>query len=570
MRYRKMLAYALLSALVFASVSVTSAQKRRAPKKPAAAANSSARTSLDDKIRRFAPTTLTADTSRLSAGDRRALAKIIEAAKLMDPLYLRQVWEGNPGTKHRLEADLSPEGRARLHYFRINVGPWSRLDGNEPFIEGVPHEKPKHANYYPDDMTKEEFNAWVQTLPAEEKARATGFFHLIRRGADGKLKTVPYSAEYREFLEPAAKLLREAATLTTNPTLKSFLSKRADAFLSDDYYESDVAWMDLDSPIDVTIGPYETYEDELFNYKAAFESYVTLRDEAESAKLAKFSGYLQELENNLPMEARYRNPKLGAASPIRVVNEVFSSGEGNRGVQTAAFNLPNDERVVKEKGSKRVMLKNVQEAKFNKTLLPISRVVLTPAGQRALSFESFFTHILAHELMHGLGPHNINVNGQETTVRMQLKELSSAIEEAKADITGLWALQYLMDKGMLDKRMERSMYTTFLASCFRSVRFGITEAHGKGIALQFNYLTDEGAIRFDERAGTFQIDEARIKAAVAKLTREILTLQAEGSYEKAKAMLDKYGVIRPPMQSALARLGDVPVDIEPHFPLAQK
>jgi hypothetical protein len=574
MKYRMMivacslLLVLLLSAVCFempgSNVAAVAAQRRRAPK----AVNNAARTSLDAKIRRFAPTTLTADTSRLSAGDRRALARVIEAAKLLDPLYLEQVWSGNPALKRRLEADKTAEGRARLHYFRINAGPWSRLDGNEPFIEGVPRQKPHHANYYPDDMTKEEFNAWVGTLPAEERARATGFFHLIRRGADGKLKTVPYSVEYRKFLEPAARLLREAAGLTTNATLKSFLTKRADAFLSDDYYESDVAWMDLDSPIDVTIGPYETYEDELFNYKAAFESYVTLRDEAESAKLAKFSGYLQELEDNLPIEARYRNPKLGAASPIRVVNEVFSSGEGNRGVQTAAFNLPNDERVVKEKGSKRVMLKNVQEAKFQKTLIPISRVVLAPAERRALSFDSFFTHILAHELMHGLGPHNINVGGQATTVRMQLKELYSAIEEAKADITGLWALQYLMDKGMLEKSMERSMYTTFLASCFRSVRFGITEAHGKGIAVQFNYLTDEGAIKFDERTGTFSIDESRIKEAVAKLTREILTLQAEGSYAKAKSLLDKYGVIRPPMQRALANLGDVPVDIEPHFPLA--
>jgi hypothetical protein len=561
----------LLSVWCGNSLAVAAAQtRRRAPKAATAAATTTARASLEARIRRFAPTTLMADTSRLSAGDRRALARVIEAAKLMDPLYLQQVWSGNPALKRRLEADRSAEGRARLHYFRINVGPWSRLDNNEPFIEGVPHEKPKQANYYPDDMTKEEFNAWVQTLGAEEKARATGFFHVIRRTTPRGLMAVPYSTEYRGFLEPAARLLREAAQLTTNATLKSFLSKRADAFLSDDYYESDVAWMDLDSPIDVTIGPYETYEDELFNYKAAFEAYVTLRDEAESAKLAKFSGYLQELENNLPMEARYRNPKLGAASPIRVVNQVFSSGEGNRGVQTAAFNLPNDERVVREKGSKRVMLKNVQEAKFNKTLLPISRVVLAPAEQRALSFESFFTHILAHELMHGLGPHNIEVGGAQTTVRMQLKELSSAIEEAKADITGLWALQYLMDKGMIEKSLERSLYTTFLASCFRSVRFGITEAHGKGIALQFNYLTDEGAIKFNERAGTFQIDETRIKAAVTKLTREILTLQAEGSYAKAKAMLDKYGVIRPPMQHALSRLGNVPVDIEPHFPLAQK
>jgi hypothetical protein len=574
MKYRMMIVACAMLLLLLSAVCfemresvAAAAQRRRAPK-AAAAATTAARTSLDAKIRRFAPTTLTADTSRLSAGDRRALAKIIEAAKLLDPLYLEQVWSGNPALKRRLEADKSAEGRARLHYFRINVGPWSRLDGNEPFVEGVPRQKPHHANYYPDDMTKEEFNAWVETLPAAERARATGFFHLIRRGADGKLKTVPYSTEYREFLEPAARLLREAAGLTTNATLKSFLNKRADAFLSDDYYESDVAWMDLDSPIDVTIGPYETYEDELFNYKAAFESYVTLRDEAETAKLAKFSGYLQELEDNLPMEARYRNPKLGAASPIRVVNEVFSSGEGNRGVQTAAFNLPNDERVVKEKGSKRVMLKNVQEAKFQKTLIPISRVVLAPAERRALSFDSFFTHILAHELVHGLGPHNINVGGQATTVRMQLKELYSAIEEAKADITGLWALQYLMDKGLVEKSMERSMYTTFLASCFRSVRFGITEAHGKGIAVQFNYLSDEGAIKYDERTGTFRIDESRVKEAVAKLTREILTLQAEGSYTKAKALLDKYGVIRPPMQRALASLGNVPVDIEPHFPLA--
>jgi hypothetical protein len=520
------------------------------------------------KIRRFSPTVLSADTSRLSANDRKALNKIIEAAKLMDPLFLRQVWSGNEALRRKLEADKSVAGRQRLHYFLINKGPWSRIDNDEPFIDGVPT-KPSHATYYPDDMTKDEFNSWVAALSPEEKQKATGFFYLIRRGDDGKLKTVPYSEAYAEFLKPAAQLLREAAALTTNKTLKNYLTQRAEAFASNDYYQSDVAWMDLDAPIDVTIGPYETYEDELFSYKAAFEAYVTLRDEGESTKLAKFSQYLQELENNLPMDARYRNPKLGAASPIRVVNEVFSSGEGNSGVQTAAFNLPNDERVVKEKGSKRVMLKNVQEAKFQKTLIPISRVVLAPDQQSLLSFESFFTHILAHELMHGLGPHNITVNGKETTVRQQLKELSSALEEAKADITGLWALQYLIDKGVVEKRMERSLYTTFLASTFRSVRFGITEAHGKGIALQFNYLTDEGAIEVNEGTGTFSVNEAKIKDAVRKLTSEILTIQAEGSYEKAKAMLDKYAVIRPPMQKALDQLKDVPVDIEPMFPLAK-
>src|SRR6266478_2775216 len=524
---------------------------------------------LEKKIARFAPTVLTANTTSLSPKDRLALKKIIEASKLLDPLFLRQVWSGNEALEKNLQADKTVVGLERLHYFYINDGPWSRLDNNEPFIEGVPREKPPQANYYPDDITKEEFNSWVQGLSAQDKAKATGYFYVIRRDANRKLIIVPYSKEYREFLEPASKLLSEAASLATNKTLKDFLSKRAAAFASNDYYDSDVAWMDLDALIDVTIGPYETYEDELFGYKAAFEAYVTLRDEAESAKLKKFSQYLQEIENNLPIDAKYRNPKLGSASPIRVVNEVFSAGEGNSGVQTAAFNLPNDERVVKEKGSKRIMLKNVQDAKFNKILIPISRVVLEPAQQKDLAFDAFFTHILMHELMHGLGPHNITVDGHATTVRLQLKDQYSAIEEAKADMTGLWALQYLIDKGVIDKSMQRTLYTTNLASMFRSVRFGITEAHGRGVAMQFNYLTDEGAIKFNDKTGTFSVDETKIRDAVRKLTHELMTIEAEGSYEKAKALLDKYSVIRPQMKSAFEKLSSVPVDIEPIFPLAK-
>src|SRR3989440_3776084 len=523
---------------------------------------------LQEKIKRFAPTVMTANTARLPANVGRALKKIIAAAKLFDALYLRQIWSGNEALLHKLQADRTPLGRLRLHYFMINKGPWSQLDEQQPFMEGV-GPRPPYANFYPADITKDEFNSWLNSLSADEKEKATGYFYTIRRDANGKLKTVPYSEEYREFLGPAAKLLREAAALTTNATLKDFLNKRAAAFSSNDYYDSDVAWMDLDSPIDVTIGPYETYEDELFGYKAAFEAYVTLRDDAETGKLKRFSSYLQELENNLPMDPKYRNPKLGAASPIRVVNEVFSSGEGNSGVQTAAFNLPNDERVVKEKGSKRIMLKNVQDAKFNKTLIPISRVVLDPAQQRNLAFSAFFTHILTHELMHGLGPHNITVNGQATTVRLQLKDRYSSIEEAKADVTGLWALQYLIDKGVVDRSMQQTLYTTYLASMFRSVRFGITESHGRGVAMQFNYFTDEGAIKYDERTGRFSVDESRIRGAVRKLTHELLTIEAEGSYEKAAALLDKYAVIRPPMKTALDKLKNVPVDIEPIFPLAK-
>jgi hypothetical protein len=523
---------------------------------------------LEAAIARFAPTDISADTARLTPGDRQALGKIIQAATLLDPLFLRQVWRGNDSLHAELQRDTSAEGRARLHYFRINAGPWSRLDTDAPFVAGVPREKPAGAGYYPEDMTKQDFESWVSGLDSASRRRAEGFFSVIRRGDGRSLRAVPYSEEYRELLEPAAQLLREAAALTTNASLRKYLELRAAAFLSDDYYASDVAWMDLDAPIDVTIGPYETYEDELFGYKAAFEAYVTLRDDAESAKLQRFGRHLQELENNLPIEPKYRNPKLGAAAPIRVVDEVYASGDGNHDVQTAAFNLPNDERVIREKGSKRVMLKNVQEAKFNKTLVPIAAVVLDSANRADLSFDAFFTHILAHELMHGLGPHDIGTGAQATTVRKELKELYSAIEEAKADVTGLWALQYLIDNGVLEKSLERAMYTTFLASMFRSVRFGITEAHGRGVAMQFNYLRRAGAIATSSDSSTFHVDPAKIKDGVRDLAREILTLQALGSYAKAKEMLDTYAVVSPELQRALDRLKGVPVDIEPRYPLA--
>jgi hypothetical protein len=527
------------------------------------------REDLERMLARFAPTEISADTARLAAGDRQALAKVIQAAALLDPLFLRQVWQGNDSLFAVLQADTSALGRARLHYFRINAGPWSRLDEGRAFIPGVPAAQPPGAGYYPADMTRAEFETWVQGLSAAEQERAKGFFYVVRRATDGSLQAAPYSLVYREFLEPAATLLREAAALTSNASLKRFLGTRADAFLSNDYYASDVAWMDLDAPIEVTIGPYETYEDELFGYKAAFEAYVTLRDDAETAKLQRFGRYLQELENNLPIDAKYRNPKIGAAAPIRVVQELYASGDGNRGVQTAAFNLPNDERVVREKGSKRVMLKNVQEAKFNRTLVPIAAVVLAPADRERLSFDAFFTHILAHELMHGLGPNTIVVTDRATTVRAELKELYGALEEAKADVTGLWALGYLLTRGVVDRSLERSLHTTFLASMFRSVRFGITEAHGRGIALQFNYLLDRGAIGVSADSTTFHVDSSKFEEGVRALTSEILTIQAEGAYDKAKALLDRYAVIRPVMQRALDRLRDVPVDIEPRYPVAR-
>jgi hypothetical protein len=380
--------------------------------------------------------------------------------------------------------------------------------------------------------------------------------------------SVPYSVEYQGELTLAAERLRAAAAATTQPTLKAFLEARADAFVSNDYYASDVKWMELDASLEPTIGPYEVYEDAWFNAKAAFEAFITVRDDVETRKLDVFGTRLQELEDHLPVAPALRNAKLGALAPIRVVNVVFAAGDGSRGVQTAAYNLPNDERVIREKGSKRVMLKNMQEAKFAKALVPISKVALAAGDQSRVAFDAFFTHILMHELMHGLGPHNITVNGRATTVRRELKDTYSAIEEAKADVSGLWALQYLVDAGVLPKTMEATMYTTFLASSFRSIRFGVNEAHGRGIAIQLNYMLDAGAFRVNGD-GTFAVDEAKIAGAVTALTREIMTLQAEGSYEKAKTMIEKLGVVRPQVQKVLDRLAAVPVDIEPKFTSAE-
>ena len=554
---------AVASASLIATLAACQAQAPTQPPAGPALKVDKASQDLEAKSARFAPTDLTADVNSLPANEREALAHMVRAAQVMDALFLEQVWAGNESMLYSLLKDETPLGRARVHEFLINKGPWGRLDHNAAFIPGAP-EKPPAANYYPEGATKAEVEKWINSLSGAGKTAATGFFTTIRKGPGGGFISVPYATEYQGELAIAAQHLRAAAAATAQPTLKAFLESRAAAFISNDYYDSDVKWMELDATIEPTIGPYEVYEDEWFNYKAAFEAFITVKDKNESDKLQHFAGALQDIENNLPIDPKYRNPKLGALAPIVVVNTVFSAGDGNRGVQTAAFNLPNDERVIREKGSKRVMLKNNQQAKFDKVLVPISKVALASGDQGNVAFEAFFTHILMHELMHGLGPHDVTVAGGKTTVRQQLKETYSTIEEAKADISGLFALQYLVDKGQLDKSFEKTMYTTFLASAFRSLRFGVTEAHGRGQAIQLNYLLDKGAFKVNAD-GTFSVDASKIRDGVAGLTREIMTLQAEGSYAKAKQMIETLGNIRPQAKPVLDKLTAVPVDIEPRF-----
>lgn len=519
---------------------------------------------LEKMSARFAPVEIRADTAKLSAGDRKALPKLIEAAHIIDRLYMTQLWSGDHALYAKLQRDTSPLGRARLAYFWLNKGPWSDLDDHKAFLPDVPARKPLGANFYPEDMTKQDFESWEAKLPKDQREQATSYFTVIRRDPKTRaLRAIPYNREYAADLARLASLLREAAAATNNASLKRFLDARAAAFLSNDYYASDIAWMDLDAPLEVTIGPYETYMDELFGYKAAFEAYITMRDDEATARVKFFAGHLQEIENNLPIDPKYRNPKIGALAPIRVVNEIVAAGDAAHGVRTAAYNLPNDERVVKEKGSKRVMLKNIQEAKFNRILVPVSKRVLAPSAQSGISFDAFFTHILAHELTHGIGPHQARVNGRDTTPRLELKDLYSAVEEAKADVCGLFMLQYMMDHGQPSGvKGERELYTTYLASGVRSLGFGINEAHGKGMAVQMNYLMDKGAVTANAD-GTLALDQSKMKGAVRDLAHDLLTIEATGDYAGAKKLLDRLAVIRPPLQKALDKVRDVPVDIAP-------
>jgi hypothetical protein len=520
---------------------------------------------------RLAPVDLAVDLGALPLRERAALAAMIEAARLTDTLFLRQAWAGNETLLLELLADDGSRlGRARLHAFLQNKGPWLRLDHDRPFVPGV-GAKPTAPSFYPADASKDEVERWMRQLSPAARASAEGFFTTIRRAPGGALQAIPYSVEYQGELARAASLLREAAAQTEQPTLRAYLEKRAAAFLSNDYYDSDVAWMKLDGSIEPTIGPYEVYEDSWFSAKAAFEAYVSVTDAVETSKLAKLSNELQEIEDHLPIDAKLRNPKLGALAPIRVVNSLFWAGDANKTVVAAAFNLPNDERIAKEMGTKRTLMRNVQEAKFKSVLLPISRVALAPADRKNVAFDAFFTHIVMHELMHGLGPHETSAaaaDGKRRTVRAALQETYGAIEEAKADIAGLFALQYLIDKGVLDRSLERTIYVTFLASAFRSIRFG-GDAHAVGMTLQINSLLDAGAFAV-AKDGTFSVDAAKAKGAVRALTGELMTLQAAGDRGKAVDLLRTRAVPRPEVERIIARLAKIPVDIEPRFVTAEQ
>jgi hypothetical protein len=516
---------------------------------------------IEKRVAQFAPVPFSADLSSLTAEDRQVLDKLVEAAKLMNEIFLRQAWAGNAALRDQLEGTKGEHAEATRLYFAVNFGPWDRLAERQPFIGDKPH--PPGAGHYPEDMTKEELEGWIAKHPGDKEA-FTSTFTEIRRGKNGSLVAMPYSREYAQWLKPAARLLREAAALTSNASLKKFLFLRAAAFESDDYYASDVAWMDLDAPVEVTIGPYETYEDELFGYKAAFEAFVTVNLPKESAALTRYKERLPWLERNLPIPDEHKNLNRGTESPIRVVDAVYSSGETRAGVQTIAFNLPNDERVREAKGSKKVLLQNTMRAKYDRILVPIAERVLDPAQVKDVSFEAYFNEVLHHELSHGLGPGTITVNGRRTEVRLELKDLFSTLEEAKADVMGVYNILALIEKGDMPASLRHSLEPTYLAGLFRSARFGVDEAHGQGVVAQFNYLLEKGALQIDANGKVHAVSE-KFPAGIRDLLRDMLMLQAVGDYEGTKRFLDTYGKATQPIRDAIGRLGDLPVDIRPVY-----
>jgi hypothetical protein len=522
------------------------------------------------RVTQLPKTTIDYDRSLLNENEKQVVATLIEASKYIDEIYWRQVAGENPEVRARLQRQAadSPLDRAGYDYFLANKGRWDRLKENEPFIApfGPEGHKPEGAAFYPADMTREELERYIATHP-DKKDQLQGLFTVVRR--DGAaLAGIPYSAFYRDLIGAAAARIREAASLTQNDSLRTYLTKLAAAFLSDNYRDSDVAWMDLNGPIEVVIGPYEVYEDEMFNYKASFESFITVVDRPESEKLAAYAHHLPDMERNLPEPEQYKNLNRGTESPIKVVQEIYTAGDARRGVQTSAFNLPNDEYVREKKGSKKVLLKNVMDAKFRQSGRPISLRVLDPSLTNLVSFDAYFNHTLFHELSHGLGPGFITLpSGERVEARIPLKNLYSTIEECKADVLGLWNILYAQNNKLLTSFDERQLYATYTGLMFRSMRFGIDEAHGRGTAVQWNWLREKGAVT-PTADGHYVFDAARYRDGIRTLATELLTIEATGDFNRANALLEKYGKATAEIQSVIAKLTDIPVDITPVFPAA--
>ena len=506
---------------------------------------------------------MTPDTSFLTEEEREVVNLLIEASGYMDEIYLRQRGVQLPQLRETISRSRRADRDLLVAMFDRNFGPWDEVAELRPFWGTQP--MPEGAGFYPADLTREEFDAYLAANPDQREALTNPSTVVERRG-DGFV-AVPYSQAYREWLVPAARLLEQAAERTSNPSLKRFLSLRAKSFLSDDYFESEMAWMDLqDTPIEVAIGPYEVYTDRLYGTKTAFESFVTLRNPEESAALAKYKNYLRTMEENLPIPDEHKNFQRGFESPIAVADQVHGGGDNVPGTQTIAFNLPNDERVREAKGAKKVILANVLGAKYDRILAPMADVVLKDDQAALVAKKYMEANTLFHELSHSLGPGTITVDGRQTTVNAELRDQYSALEESKADVMGIWNILLMMEKGEIPASEKPQLFSTYFTGLFRSMRFGTESAHGRGAKLQYGYLQQKGAFAWDDAAQRYTVDYAAMEAAIRDLLNAQLMLQATGDYAGTIAFFDRYAVLDAAAQSRFAAMDDIPVDIAPVYP----
>jgi hypothetical protein len=503
----------------------------------------------ENRLNIYFPVTLSADLSHLSTNQKQMLGVLIEASVIMDNLFWQQAFDQDKNTF--LSQITDPQVK---NFAAINYGPWDRLSGDQAFLSGT-DEKQLGAQFYPADMTKAEFEASNFT---DKK----GLYSMVRRNGNGQLTAIPYSIYFAKELKAASQLLLKAATLAEDKSFAAYLTLRAEALLTDKYQASDYAWMDMKTnSIELVYGPIETYEDQLFGYRAAFESYVLLKDLAWSERLSKYASFLPELQQGLPVEAKYKSQMPGANADLNAYDVIYYAGHSNAGSKTIAINLPNDEEVQLKKGTRRLQLKNAMQAKFDNILLPISKQLIVPEQRQHITFNAFFANTMFHEVAHGLGIKT--VLGSEQTVRQALKEHASALEEGKADILGLYMVQQLLAKGVIDEGMLEDYYVTFMAGIFRSVRFGASSAHGKANMIRFNFFQEYQAFSRNQD-GFYEVDMQNMSKAIDALSNKILTLQGDGDYDGVAKLVADRGVIKAQLQQDLDKLtaADIPVDID--------
>lgn len=511
------------------------------------ATDTTAMSEMQKKVNDYAIVKLTTDMSKLTDKEKQMIPILIEIAQIMDDIF----WEQTFGDKNALLDTIKDPFTKQ--FVAINYGPWDRLGENKPFIQGI-GEKPKGANFYPKDMTKDEFEKWNDANKASQ-------YTLIRRNPDNSLKSIWFHEAYAEKTKKASDLLLKAADLAEDQGLKKYLTLRSKALLTDDYFESDMAWMDMKTnTLDLVVGPIENYEDELFGYKAAHESSVLVKDKEWSLKLAKYAAMLPDLQKELPCDPKYKKEVPGTDSDLNAYDILYYAGNSNCGGKTIAINLPNDEKVQLAKGSRRLQLKNAMQAKFDKILVPIADVLIDPSQRKNIKFDAFFGNVMFHEVAHGLGIKK-SLNGKGT-IRQTLKEQYSGWEEAKADVVGLWMVSWLIGKGELTGITVEDAYVTYMAGLIRSVRFGAAEAHGKANMMCFNFFEDKKA--FSKNAdGTFKVDIEKTRQAVNEWSAFILSVEGDGDYNKAVNYMKANGLVRPDLQTGLDKLktANIPKDV---------